>query len=132
MKYVALVHGKVGAYSVSFPDILGCVGAGNDIDAALLDAGKALSFHVQGMVADGEKVPTARSLEVIKSDHSIHEMLEDASFAYVSLIEDLGSPKRVNFSIDRGLLSAIDDEASLRGVTRSAFLASAARKELQN
>jgi metal-responsive CopG/Arc/MetJ family transcriptional regulator len=33
-------------------------------------------------------------------------------------------------SLDLGLLKAIDDEARSRGQTRSAFLASAARREL--
>ena len=39
--------------------------------------------------------------------------------------------RRINISIDRGLLDAIDDEANQRGVTRSAFLAGAARRELE-
>ena len=38
--------------------------------------------------------------------------------------------KRVNISLDPGLLEAIDDAAKSRGMNRSAFLASAARKEI--
>ena len=41
------------------------------------------------------------------------------------------SPRRVNISLDYGLLQAIDDEAKRRGMTRSAFLSSAARNEIQ-
>jgi hypothetical protein len=55
---------------------------------------------------------------------------QGATLAYVPLIVDLGSPKRVNISIDPGLLNAIDDAARPRGMNRSAFLASAARKEI--
>lgn len=37
---------------------------------------------------------------------------------------------RVNISIERGLLRAIDETARARGMTRSSFLASSARREL--
>ena len=42
-------------------------------------------------------------------------------------LESRGSSRRVNISLDRGLLEAIDDEARQRRMTRSAFLATAAR-----
>jgi len=38
--------------------------------------------------------------------------------------------ERVNISIERGLLRAIDETAKARGMTRSAFIASAGRREL--
>lgn len=38
--------------------------------------------------------------------------------------------ERVNVSMERGLLRAIDETARARGLTRSSFLASAARREL--
>jgi len=37
---------------------------------------------------------------------------------------------RVNISIERGLLRAIDETAKSRGMTRSGFIASSARREL--
>jgi metal-responsive CopG/Arc/MetJ family transcriptional regulator len=40
-------------------------------------------------------------------------------------------PTRVNPSIDRSLLRRIDDAAAHRGMTRSGFLADAARKLLR-
>ena len=46
------------------------------------------------------------------------------------LIRDLGSTTRINVSLDLGLLKAIDEAAAARKQTRSAFLASAARREL--
>ncbi len=44
----------------------------------------------------------------------------------IPLLIDKGRPVRANISIDEGLLEAIDHEAKRRGLTRSAFLASAA------
>ncbi len=40
------------------------------------------------------------------------------------------TPARVNVSIERGLLRAIDEAAKERNMTRSAFLASAARRAI--
>ncbi|WP_328765878.1 type II toxin-antitoxin system HicB family antitoxin [Devosia aurantiaca] len=67
---------------------------------------------------------------MIVNDDALAEDLEGASFALVPLVRDLGSTTRINVSLDLGLLRAIDEEARSRGQTRSAFLASAARREL--
>ncbi|MGB1367080.1 MAG: type II toxin-antitoxin system HicB family antitoxin [Candidatus Puniceispirillaceae bacterium] len=46
------------------------------------------------------------------------------------VIIDKGRPRRINISLDAGLLEAIDQETNRRGMTRSAFLSSAARREI--
>ena len=48
----------------------------------------------------------------------------------IPLVRDRGSTTRINVSLDLGLLEAIDAAARERGQTRSAFLASAAQREL--
>ena len=48
----------------------------------------------------------------------------------VPLVRDRGSTTRINVSLDLGLLEAIDGLAKQRSQTRSAFIASAARREL--
>ena len=53
------------------------------------------------------------------------------SAVMVPLIVDAGRPVRANLSIDAGLLAAIDAEAERRGLTRSAFLAGAAREKIE-
>jgi predicted RNase H-like HicB family nuclease len=120
MRYVAFVHKEPDSiYGVSFPDFPGCISAGETLDAALANASEALQGHVQMLEADGDTVPMPRSLEVIQADLSA-----------VHLIRDLGSTTRINLSLDLGLLKAIDEAARARKQTRSAFLASAARREL--
>ena len=47
------------------------------------------------------------------------------------VLVDSGRPVRANLSLDAGLLAAIDAEASRRGLTRSAFIASAAREKIE-
>ncbi|CCV06147.1 conserved hypothetical protein [Mesorhizobium metallidurans STM 2683] len=57
-------------------------------------------------------------------------MREGAMRTVVPLVRDRGSTTRINVSFDPGLLEAIDAAARERGQTRSAFLASAARREI--
>jgi metal-responsive CopG/Arc/MetJ family transcriptional regulator len=44
---------------------------------------------------------------------------------------DSGRAVRANLSLDAGLLDAIDEAAKAHGLTRSAFLASAAREKIE-
>jgi hypothetical protein len=49
----------------------------------------------------------------------------------VPLVLDAGRAVRANLSLDAGLLDAIDEAAKAHGLTRSAFLASAAREKIE-
>lgn len=132
MRYVAFLHDdEKPGFGISFPDFPGCVSDGDTVDDALRRGAEALSFHVEGMLADGEPIPNPRSLQAIKADETLAEWQEGATIAFVALILDKGSPRRINVSLDFGLLRAIDEEAKRRGMTRSAFLSSAARKEIE-
>ncbi len=131
MQYLAFIHEEDGTVGVSFPDLPGCVSAGDTIDDALHQAQEALALHVAGMKADGEALPHPRSISDLMRDESLDDWREGAIIASVPVVIDRGSPKRVNISLDPGLLEAIDEEATARGMTRSALLASAARKEIQ-
>ncbi len=50
--------GKSG-YGVYFPDLPGCVSAGDTIEEAARNAEEALSLHLRGIVEDGEDIPAA-------------------------------------------------------------------------
>ena len=131
MRYIAFIHKEEDScYGVSFPDFPGCISAGDSLDEALQSASEALQGHVQMMEADGDAVPRPRTLDEIMGDVSLAEDREAAILSAVPLIRDRGSTTRINVSLDLGLLEAIDDAARLRKQTRSAFLASAARREL--
>lgn len=131
MRYVAFVHKDPdSAYGISFPDFPGCISAGDTMDEVIANGTDALSFHVRGMDADGDIIPSPRSLQDIIQDADFAEDLVGASFVMVPLVRDLGSTTRINVSLDLGLLKAIDDEARSRKQTRSAFIASAVRREL--
>ena len=130
MRYVSFIHRDEAGFGVSFPDFPGCVSVGATIDDAVRQGSEALAFHVEGLVDNGEVIPTPRSIDAIKADPELADWRRDADLVLIPLLLDRGSSRRVNISLDRGLLEAIDDEARQRRMTRSAFLATAARREI--
>lgn len=131
MRYIAFIHKEPDSvYGVSFPDLPGCISAGETIDDAVQNAVEALSGHVRMMEADADPIPEPRDFDAIMADPELAQEREGAMTTAVPLIRDRGSTIRVNVSFDLGLLEAIDTAASARGQTRSAFLASAARREI--
>ena len=131
MRYVSFIHRDEAGYGVSFPEFPGCVSVGDTVDEAVRYGSEALAFHVQGLLDDGEPIPPPRSIDAIKADPELVDWRRGADFVLIPLLLDRGSSRRVNISLDRGLLEAIDDEARQRRMTRSAFLATAARREIE-
>lgn len=132
-RYVAVVDGKPGAFGVVIPDLPGCTSGGRTVDAALRNAVEAITLWVEEASADGEKIPKARSVEALREDPEVAATLEHGGIlAYVPLLLDSGRPIKANLSLDSGLLDAIDEAAKRRGLTRSAFLASAAREKIES
>lgn len=131
MRYIAFIHKDPdSAYGVIFPDVPGCFSAGDTLEETMRNAREALAFHIGALEADGDPVPAARELDEINADPNLVEDREGAMIVSVPLVRDLGSTTRINISLDLGLLQAIDAEARERKQTRSAFIASAVRKEL--
>jgi predicted RNase H-like HicB family nuclease len=132
-RYVALVDGHAGAYGVVVPDLPGCSSGGETVDEALLNAQEAVSLWTDEMMAQGGEIPAPRAVEAAISDPDIAAAIgAGAALALVPLIRNSGQPTRANISLDRGLLEAIDEAAAAGGLTRSAFLATAAREKIVN
>jgi predicted RNase H-like HicB family nuclease len=130
-RYVALIDGKAGAYGVVVPDLPGCTSGGRSIDAALRNAVNAVRLWAEDARADGEALPRARSIEALRRDPEVEAALaKGAVLAVVPLLVDAGRPAKANLSVDAGLLEAIDEAAEAHGLTRSAFIASAAREKI--
>jgi predicted RNase H-like HicB family nuclease len=132
-RYVAIVDGAPGAYGVVVPDFPGCTSGGATIDEALRNAVEAVTLWVEDARADGEKIPKPRPAEKLRRDPDVAAALNDGGvLAYVPLVLDAARPVKANLSLDAGLLNAIDEAAERRGLTRSAFLASAAREKIES
>jgi len=91
--YIALVHKNEGtSYGVSFPDVPGCIAAGDTFEEAVANAAEALSFHFAGMRADGDVVPAPRSFEDLKHDP---DFVEDSAAAIVTMVTPQRTPAEV-------------------------------------
>jgi hypothetical protein len=74
--------------------------------------------------------PMPRTIEVLRSDRDVRAALAEGTiFLAVPLVIEAARPVKANISLDQGLLDAIDATARRSGLTRSGFLASAARKD---
>jgi predicted RNase H-like HicB family nuclease len=63
--YIALVHKDEGtSYGVSFPDVPGCISAGDTFDDAIENAAEALAGHLASCAPTGT---SSLSLGVLKS-----------------------------------------------------------------
>ena len=121
MRYVAFIHRDDDTgFGISFPDFPGCVAVGDTVDNAIRRGCEALAFHVEGLREDRAQTPPPRSFDEIKADPALADWRRGAEFAFVPLILDRNASRRIDISIDRGLLDAIDDETGQRRVTRSA------------
>jgi predicted RNase H-like HicB family nuclease len=58
-----------GGYAVDFPDLPGCVSAGDDLEEALVLAREALSLHLFGMTEDGDSIPTPTDPAAIPAEY---------------------------------------------------------------
>jgi predicted RNase H-like HicB family nuclease len=131
-RYVALVDGRSGAYGLTVPDLPGCTSAAATIDELLRKATEAVRLWAEDAMADGEKLPKPRPIEAVRADPEVGAALgRGAVLTIVPLVRDAGRPAKANLSLDAGLLAAIDEAAAARGLTRSAFLASAAREKIE-
>ena len=82
--YIALVHKDEGtSYGVSFPDVPGCISAGDTFEEAVANAAEALAGHFAAMRADGETIPQPRSFDQLKRDAAF---VEDADGAIVTIV----------------------------------------------
>jgi hypothetical protein len=101
------------------------------LDEALRNAVEAVRLWVEDAI-DGEALPPPRSVEALRVNPEIAAALAaGAVLGMVPLVLDTGRAVRDNLSLDAGLLDAIDEAAKAHGLTRSAFLASAAREKIE-
>jgi predicted RNase H-like HicB family nuclease len=126
----ALIHDESGVLGISFPDFPGVVSTGRSPDEVLRKGSEALTFHVAGMVEDGDPLPVVRSLQDLQSDRAYREAAKGATVAMVQF-EMPTQAVRINVMMDENLLEAVDRAAKALGQSRSAFLAAAARLRIR-
>jgi predicted RNase H-like HicB family nuclease len=114
--------------TVLFPDLPGCISQGDDIQNAAAMGQEALALHVEALVAEGDELPEPTELgSGVPAD-----MLEDignAPYRETLLPVELPSkPMKVTISLPTELVSSVDRMANRQGMTRSGYLARAAKQ----
>ncbi|MEQ1952286.1 type II toxin-antitoxin system HicB family antitoxin [Mesorhizobium yinganensis] len=128
--YVGILDGATDVWGIRIPDTPGCHGGGATPEEAINDATSALREWAETFLDTSDVMPVARSVADLLSSGEIDTGAGESA-VLIPLILDSGRPVRANLSLDSGLLAAIDEEARRRGLTRSAFLASAAREKIE-
>jgi hypothetical protein len=125
--FVGVIDGAGMNWGVRFPEVDGCVGAGSSPEEAIASASEALRDVMNYKRGGGFELAKPRTLaEVLGSG----EVEPGETTVLIPLLLDAGRIVRANLTFDAGLLDAIDEAAKSRGLTRSAFLASAAREKI--
>ena len=92
MHIVAIIHGDRNGYSVSFPDLPGCISAGDTEQDALDNAVEAMAFHLDGLREDGASIPVLRSIDQLRADPEFSD--DFAGHAAIALLP-FDQPSRV-------------------------------------
>ena len=124
-RYPALIHKEEHSdFGVSFPDFLGCITAGETLEEAYQMAEEALQLHIEGMLAEKLEVPPPSTLD------AAHYLGQENGALVVTMVRARipTRAKRINITIDEGLLEEIDEAATGLSMNRSAFLAEGARQ----
>ncbi|OAZ12577.1 type II toxin-antitoxin system HicB family antitoxin [Thalassospira indica] len=118
--YWGLVHtDDDSGFGISFPDFPGCVSAADTMTELVELGTEALNFHIEGMHADGEDIPTPSP--VVE--------LEDGAVGIVAITATIpGKKRRINLTLDANLIDLIEAKYGKRAV--SSFLEEAGRKAL--
>lgn len=124
--YPAFVTGdKERGYTARFPDLPEATTAADTQTALLSTARDVLRRQLEKLTAEDVDWPEPSELSTLSS----HPDAVGATAVLVDVeVED--APVRVNISIGERLLKRIDSAAEARGMTRSGFIASAARQSL--
>lgn len=120
--FYAVVHKDPdSAFGVSFPDLPGCFSAADTLEEVVPNATEALELWFD----DQEEIDPS-ALEVVMASAK-DDLANGAFLIAVPRIRSGGRLVRINVSLDSFTVDAIDTEAKARGLTRSAFIATATR-----
>lgn len=125
--YIALVHKKHKKnvnYGIIFPDFPDCQFGGKTIEDALKKAKEGIIFHIGKLLNKGRSLPSPASLKKIMSIPKNRMAIP----SLINIIMPTGNLKRLNISMDMGLINEIDQAAKKAGKNRSEFLADAAKQ----
>lgn len=82
MNFAIVIHKDPNSdYGVTVPDLPGCFSAGKTLNEAIINAKEAIECHIEGMLIDGESIPTPLPLEI----HKLNEEYSGGEWESVDL-----------------------------------------------
>ena len=110
MKFTVVLHTDDGRrYGVTVPDLPGCFSVGDGMDEALESVREAIDLHAETLIEDGGVWAVV--------DVPVERYFDPA--------------EKIDITLPRLLLAKIDEYAKAHDVTRSGFLAEAARSAMR-
>lgn len=131
MYFLALIFRDDEGYGFTLPDVPGFTAYAEtaSLDEAIAVARGVLADHLAALVDAGLAVPDARSPEQVIADPDVQRDLGGAvATMLLPAVLPAGRTLRINITIDENMLGLIDRAAGERKLTRSAFIAEAARR----
>lgn len=68
LKVYPAIFNNEGTYWVEFPDLEGCVSDGETLEEAMENAQDAMGLYLAALLEDGQKLPEASDIRMIKSE----------------------------------------------------------------
>ena len=112
------------AFGVVVPEVPGCFSAGDTFEEALVNAREAIELHVESLLDAGEQVPAPSPVDKLVADPDLKGFVWAFIDGPAEALDD--AVERVNVTIPRRVLHAIDQAAQRQHKIRSAFLTEAA------
>ena len=128
--YIAgFVPEEEGGYSVYFPDVPNVAAGGETIEEAITNAASGLYLALKDLAERNADIPAPSSLpevrERVRAERALDGLPcpEETLYQYVEAPELDTTPVRINISIPRNALAALDRKAGNAGTTRSGYIA---------
>ena len=126
--YLAAIHKDEDSdFTALFPGVPGCITAGSSMEELEAMTREALQGHLEVLRDSGDPVPEPLDISAAKA----HEDGKGAAFFLaVPVYLETGKTVRLNITMPSSLMDQVDRFAKSNRLSRSAFLAQAARKAM--
>jgi predicted RNase H-like HicB family nuclease len=122
-----------GGYSVYFPDLPNIAAGGETVEEAIRNATSGLYLALRSIAEQNDAVPEPSSLQEVRAKVQAERegddlpCPEDIVYQYIAAPVLDAVPVRLNVSLAKSLVQEMDAITGRMGVTRSGFIAAAAR-----
>ncbi|NOT84882.1 MAG: hypothetical protein HOP02_08930 [Methylococcaceae bacterium] len=130
MKIAVVMHSDDGQrYGVTVPDLAGCFSAGDSLESALDAVKESVELHLEGLLEEGYEMPNIVPISL----HQKNPDYKDGIWALVDVDTSIfeGEAEKIAITLPKLLLKRIDDYTHAKHLTRSVFLAEAARAAMR-